>query len=473
MCAGRTASLTWMDSICAAEHHGQSVNWAHPTSNSTHPPHISPHGFSMFSSSSFLETDGGFRIPLSLPIQGGAHRRSPAGHIPQVSSAWLSDRLSSPDGEVVLKKCSHRRSASDSVAFVDSSYQFMSYLENVTEEDEFIRQETALSTCMPNHRRGLSAGNDSNHHGLQCKLPATPRSYPEKVARGAQSSRRENFVKIGGVESYHRQHRHENLAACNREGFNFAKSGSLEVSWNAEKDKKHVTLAISSSKSDCWLASRDSDQVDPKTAQRILANRQSDQRSRVRKLHYISELESNVGKIEAEVASLSPKIRYHEHERVLLNVENVILKQKLAALTKAQRLKEALNESLKSEVQRLRQMFNQEQPPALQYPQQRPLFLDVLDLQFLEFSKLDLGPPTTKPKLPSVFEGVRGSSNRPSLYSTKVISFIHAQDNNNADSPSSHAAKGLALPSCMAPGGKAYGGGLMADASTSSLVNNS
>lgn len=160
MCAGRTASLTWMDSICAAEHHGQSVNWAHPTSNSTHPPHISPHGFSMFSSSSFLETDGGFRIPLSLPIQGGAHRRSPAGHIPQVSSAWLSDRLSSPDGEVVLKKCSHRRSASDSVAFVDSSYQFMSYLENVTEEDEFIRQETALSTCMPNHRRGLSAGND-------------------------------------------------------------------------------------------------------------------------------------------------------------------------------------------------------------------------------------------------------------------------------------------------------------------------
>lgn len=67
---------------------------------------------------------------------------------------------------------------------------------------------------------------------------------------------RENFVKIGGVESYHRQHRHENLAACNREGFNFAKSGSLEVSWNAEKDKKHVTLAISSSKSDCWLASR-------------------------------------------------------------------------------------------------------------------------------------------------------------------------------------------------------------------------
>lgn len=44
--------------------------------------------------------------------------------------------------------------------------------------------------------------------------------------------------------------------------------------------------------------------------------------------------------LQAEVASLSPKIRYHEHERVLLNVENVILKQKLAALTKAQRLKE-------------------------------------------------------------------------------------------------------------------------------------
>lgn len=44
--------------------------------------------------------------------------------------------------------------------------------------------------------------------------------------------------------------------------------------------------------------------------------------------------------LQSEVASLSPKVGYYDHERARLSAENVLLKQKLAALTKSQRLKE-------------------------------------------------------------------------------------------------------------------------------------
>lgn len=138
----------------------RSVNWSHPMNNSSHLPPKSPHGaYSMFSSTSLFETPsvGG----LNLPPPPSHHRRSPsAGYIPPQAGgpqqAWLSDRLGSPD--VVLKKCSHRRSSSDSVAFVDNSYQYMNYLENVTEEDEFVvTQEPAIPAYRPAHRRGISA----------------------------------------------------------------------------------------------------------------------------------------------------------------------------------------------------------------------------------------------------------------------------------------------------------------------------
>lgn len=149
----------------------RSVNWSHPMNNSTHLPPKSPHGvYSMFSSASLFESSGALNTP------GGQHRRSPsAGYVQQhqQQSSWLSDRLQSPD--IVLKKCSHRRSSSDSVAFVDTSSQYMNYLENVTEEEEHelmnynhcsgnnnhhnyvVVESTGWSRVGGGHRRGVSA----------------------------------------------------------------------------------------------------------------------------------------------------------------------------------------------------------------------------------------------------------------------------------------------------------------------------
>ncbi|KAJ0986004.1 hypothetical protein J5N97_004360 [Dioscorea zingiberensis] len=72
--------------------------------------------------------------------------------------------------------------------------------------------------------------------------------------------------------------------------------------------------------------------MDPKRVKRILANRQSAQRSRVRKLQYISELERSVATLQTEVSALSPRVAFLDHQRSVLTVGNGHLKQRIAAL---------------------------------------------------------------------------------------------------------------------------------------------
>ncbi|GMH25561.1 hypothetical protein Nepgr_027404 [Nepenthes gracilis] len=81
--------------------------------------------------------------------------------------------------------------------------------------------------------------------------------------------------------------------------------------------------------------------IDPKRVKRILANRQSAQRSRVRKLQYISELERSVTTLQSEVSALSPRVAFLDHHRLVLNVDNGALKQRIAALAQDKIFKDA------------------------------------------------------------------------------------------------------------------------------------
>uniref|UniRef100_A0ACD5VX23 Uncharacterized protein n=1 Tax=Avena sativa TaxID=4498 RepID=A0ACD5VX23_AVESA len=109
--------------------------------------------------------------------------------------------------------------------------------------------------------------------------------------------------------------------------------------------------------------------ADPKRVKRILANRQSAQRSRVRKLQYISELERSVTSLQTEVSALSPRVAFLDHQRSLLTLGNSHLKQRIAALAQDKIFKDAHQEALKKEIERLRQIYQQQslknaEPPA-------------------------------------------------------------------------------------------------------------
>ncbi|KAH7692475.1 Basic-leucine zipper domain-containing protein [Dioscorea alata] len=94
--------------------------------------------------------------------------------------------------------------------------------------------------------------------------------------------------------------------------------------------------------------------ADPKRAKRILANRQSAARSKERKMRYISELEHKVQTLQTEATTLSAQLTMLQRDSAGLNSQNNELKFRLQAMEQQAQLRDALNEALTAEVQRLK-----------------------------------------------------------------------------------------------------------------------
>ncbi|KAG2703244.1 hypothetical protein I3843_06G121900 [Carya illinoinensis] len=94
--------------------------------------------------------------------------------------------------------------------------------------------------------------------------------------------------------------------------------------------------------------------MDPKRAKRILANRQSAARSKERKMRYISELEHKVQTLQTEATTLSAQLTILQRDSVGLSNQNNELKFRLQAMEQQAQLRDALNDALTTEVQRLK-----------------------------------------------------------------------------------------------------------------------
>ncbi|KAF9618900.1 hypothetical protein IFM89_002895 [Coptis chinensis] len=94
--------------------------------------------------------------------------------------------------------------------------------------------------------------------------------------------------------------------------------------------------------------------ADPKRAKRILANRQSAARSKERKMRYISELEHKVQTLQTEATTLSAQLTLLQRDSSGLTSQNHELKFRLQAMEQQAHLRDALNEALTAEVQRLK-----------------------------------------------------------------------------------------------------------------------
>ncbi|KAK9740857.1 hypothetical protein RND81_03G066100 [Saponaria officinalis] len=94
--------------------------------------------------------------------------------------------------------------------------------------------------------------------------------------------------------------------------------------------------------------------IDPKRAKRILANRQSAARSKERKTRYTHELERKVQTLQTEATTLSAQVTLLQRDTSGLSAENKELKLRLQAWEQQAQLRDALNEALTHEVQRLR-----------------------------------------------------------------------------------------------------------------------
>ncbi|KAM1226487.1 hypothetical protein ACFX13_005940 [Malus domestica] len=94
--------------------------------------------------------------------------------------------------------------------------------------------------------------------------------------------------------------------------------------------------------------------LDPKRAKRILANRQSAARSKERKARYMQELERKVQTLQTEATTLSAQLTLFQRDTTGLSTENTELKRRLQSMEQQAQLRDALNEALKKEVERLK-----------------------------------------------------------------------------------------------------------------------
>ncbi|XP_019200341.1 PREDICTED: transcription factor RF2b [Ipomoea nil] len=158
----------------------------------------------------------------------------------------------------------------------------------------------------------------------------------EKLGAGsiAAAAGLDNDDGAGGMASERPRHRHSNSVD----------SSSLLLSESAIEAKK----ALAPEKlAELWT-------IDPKRAKRILANRQSAARSKERKARYMSELERKVQTLQTEATTLSAQLTLFQRDTTGLSNENTELKLRLQAMEQQAQLRDALNEALKHEVERLK-----------------------------------------------------------------------------------------------------------------------
>ncbi|KAJ1423137.1 Basic-leucine zipper domain [Sesbania bispinosa] len=218
------------------------------------------------------------------------------------------------------RRGAHRRSASDSIAFLESPF-----LEECRSDGggfDRLDDDQLISMFSDEVGRRLTSA-----AAAVVPLPIRPRRPPTKTANNNDEEAYGNGPKNEAVEEE---------STCMNEAAAAAPSSAATTTTCTE------TV------------------VDPKRVKRILANRQSAQRSRVRKLQYISELERSVTTLQTEVSALSPRVAFLDHQRLILNVDNSALKQRIAALAQDKIFKDAHQEALKKEIERLRQIYHQQ-----------------------------------------------------------------------------------------------------------------
>lgn len=333
---------------------GASVDWSYAASQAFLPPR-SPL-FPGAGQANNQENSSFFSNWPKLPQPGTSrrhHQRTPSTSFLSQTPAWVDDLLNdTPDVPPV--RSIHRRSSSDSMAFLDTPLQHVR-IQDIAEEEE-------LDTiCMdPRFSRGSRVLDKLDEEPILSKFAESGSLQKHEDGKAHLNLGPHQLERRPPLETSSAPSDQDSANASSMDDKRAARSvgqsrndSEVQSALKSEQTSLHGSKGETSSLMDVNL--------DPKRAKRILANRQSAQRSRVRKLQYISELERTVNVLQDEVSALSPQVTYLDRHRILLNVDNSAMKQRIAALTQEKLFKDAHNEALKSELHRLRQLYQQQQ----------------------------------------------------------------------------------------------------------------
>ncbi|XP_062202102.1 uncharacterized protein At4g06598-like [Phragmites australis] len=274
----------------------------------------------------------------------GHQRTSSESFLVDEQPSWLDDLLDEPETPARAHgRPGHRRSSSDSFALFEGGASAGMY-DNVLD--------------------GMRGG------GQVASWTGAPEFLPEPTSFGRQQGRpwesrrmyrqgggmpmptREKNGGCHGLSSAFGDHEHGPVPnGVDRKGHGDA---ALEQRVEAER-KEGVHLRHSQSEADTKRAKQ-----------------QYAQRSRVRKLQYIAELERRVQSLQTEGIEVSAEMDFLGQQNIMLDLENKTLKQRLESLSQEHLIKRYQQEMYEREIGRLRSLFQQQQQPQQQQQQHVP-----------------------------------------------------------------------------------------------------
>ncbi|MED6121866.1 Basic leucine zipper 61 [Stylosanthes scabra] len=245
------------------------------------------------------------------------------------------------------RRGAHRRSVSDSITFLEAPL--------LAEENPKRNEESEFDKFDDEQFMSMFTDEIAGGIPMPPTLSSSNTTSDEKETTSCQNNEvgKKNWKEKEEVEDGHHHHQKQQRKLN-------LKNEADEVESQCKEEEEETDNNALGSNNNINVASSNERITDPKRVKRILANRQSAQRSRVRKLQYISELERSVTSLQAEVSVLSPRVAFLDHQRLLLNVDNSAIKQRIAALAQDKIFKDAHQEALKREIERLRQVYHQQ-----------------------------------------------------------------------------------------------------------------
>ncbi|XP_019229380.1 PREDICTED: uncharacterized protein At4g06598-like [Nicotiana attenuata] len=300
-------------------------------------------------------------LPSSAVTQKGISKCRDGSHHQRTSSesclieeqpSWLDDLLNEP--ETPVRRGGHRRSSSDSFTYFDAAN--IANLDYIAQDDNKFRNITPVASWGSQdfdyykdarHATFHVDQNSSNQQKSRSR-DASPNAKPH--LRGLLPSR-EN-VKTQSLGSSFPPQEGERPKSAGSDKQDLLESVTPDPKGSGEKKDSSHSKSFAS-------------ENDTKRAKQQFA-----QRSRVRKLQYISELERNVQVLQAEGSEVSAELEFLNQQSLILSMENKALKQRLENLAQEQMIKHLEHEVLERERGRLRALYQQQQLPQSQQQQQ-------------------------------------------------------------------------------------------------------
>ncbi|XP_010470287.1 PREDICTED: uncharacterized protein At4g06598 [Camelina sativa] len=266
-------------------------------------------------------------------------RTSSESHLVEELPFWLDDLLNEPESPA--RKCGHRRSSSDSYAYLDVANATNISL---TLQNDFSYRNTVSSRGMQELDRNKNAQDAA--------------FYPDANFLKQKSRQRDSLVASGARPSW---------LPFPRESGGGKNMGSSYMSQEATvlSERKNYAEPLSHDpNSKLYSSEENNSNPSPVTYEADntkRAKQQFAQRSRVRKLQYISELERNVQTLQAEGSKVAAELDFLNQRNLILSMENKALKQRLESIAQEKLIKQLEQEVLEKEIGRLRALYQQQQ----------------------------------------------------------------------------------------------------------------